>query len=215
MRISMTLAAAALALAPAAQAADVELFNGRDLSGWTFFLDRSGPNAEGAMKMEDVWSVKDGVLHCKGVPNGYIKTTASYTNYRLKLQWRWPEKPTNSGVLLRLNGPDRIWPRNVEAQLMNGNAGDVWAFGDAPVTCAPARVDAARKNHCIKAQAAEKPAGEWNEYDITVNGDAIQVKVNGQLQNEASGLEVVPGAIALQSEGSPIEFRRIVLTPLP
>ena len=46
----------------------VALFNGSDLTGWTYHLDK--PN----VKMEDVWSVKDGVLRCKGKPAGYLLT---------------------------------------------------------------------------------------------------------------------------------------------
>jgi hypothetical protein len=216
MRRPHRLAALALAFAfaPTAHAEDVLLFNGRDLSGWTHFLDTKGVNEDGHLKMEDVWSVKDGVLRCAGVPNGYIRTTAAYTSFRLRLLWRWPEKPSNSGVLLRVTGPDRIWPRNVEAQLMHGSAGDVWGFGGARVACAQANADPKNASHCLKAQPAEKPAGEWNEYDITVDGERLTVKVNGQLQNELSGLDVVPGSIALQSEGTPIEFRNVVLTPL-
>ena len=58
-----------LCLTTAARAADeMALFNGRDLSGWTYYL-----RAPGA-KMEDTWSVRDGVLRCEGQPIGYIKT---------------------------------------------------------------------------------------------------------------------------------------------
>ena len=40
------------------------------------------------------------------------------------------------------------------------------------------------------------------------------LKVNGEVQNVATEVEDVPGTIALQSEGAPIEFRNIVLRPL-
>ena len=46
----------------------IELFNGHDLAGWTYHLDKPD------VKMEDVWSVKDGVLRCKGKPAGYLLT---------------------------------------------------------------------------------------------------------------------------------------------
>ena len=61
------------------------LFNGRDLAGWTYHLDK--PN----VPMEDVWAVKDGVLSCKGEPAGYLLTTKNdFKNYVLTLEWRWP-----------------------------------------------------------------------------------------------------------------------------
>jgi hypothetical protein len=74
-----TLAAATFAVAlvvPAAAGDEMKLFNGKDLSGWTYFLDKTGPNADGSMTMEDVWKVESGKLWCSGVPNGYIRTTA-------------------------------------------------------------------------------------------------------------------------------------------
>lgn len=196
------------------RAGEIALFNGKDLSGWTFFLERQGPNAGGRMKMEDVWTVKDGVLRCAGVPNGYIRTTADYTSYRLRLEWRWPAEPTNSGVLLRLVGPDKVWPRSIEAQLMNGNAGDIWLVDGAKLAGDPAHADPKFANHFVRPHPAEKPPGQWNEYDITVDGGRVAMKVNGVPLNEGSGAEVLAGKIGLQSEGSPIEFRNIRLTPL-
>src|SRR5687768_13727800 len=75
----------------------VPLFNGRDLAGWTYHL--SDPD----VKMEDVWSAKDGVLKCKGKPSGYLLTKKNdYENYVLELEWRWPEKGGNNGVLVHV-----------------------------------------------------------------------------------------------------------------
>ena len=60
----------------------------------------------------------------------------------------------------------------------------------------------------------EKPAGEWNKYEITAQGGTITVKVNGKLLNEATGCDVRAGQIGLQSEGGVIHFRNITLVPL-
>jgi hypothetical protein len=60
----------------------------------------------------------------------------------------------------------------------------------------------------------EKPAGEWNTYDITCTGEDIELIVNGVLQNDASKSTLSSGPIALQSEGTPIEFRNVFLIPL-
>jgi hypothetical protein len=195
-------------------AGETPLFNGRDLSGWTSFLDKKGPNEAGTMKTEDVWTVAGGVLRCSGVPNGYIRTLADYKDYVLKLEWRWPAAAGNSGVLLRVTGEDKIWPKTVEAQLKSGSAGDVFLMNGATLETDPARLDPANARRRVKIKAAEKPAGEWNEYEITVDGERIVLKVNGELLNEGKGAEVVAGKIALQSEGAPIEFRNIRLTPI-
>ncbi len=71
--------------------------------------------------MEDVWSVDpaEGIIICKGKPAGYIRTQADYTNYVLRLEWRFnpvTKKAGNSGVLLRIVGPDKVWPKSVEAR---------------------------------------------------------------------------------------------------
>jgi len=120
-----------------AQAKAIKLFNGRDLTGWKAYL--ADPNA----KMEDVWRVENGILICKGEPLGYIYTEKDYTNYILKLEWRWaPGKPPgNSGVLLRVHGEHKIWPRSVEAQLMHMNSGDFWLIDGAPLVTDPEYID--------------------------------------------------------------------------
>jgi len=212
------IAAIAAALAAGAQAAEegfTPLFNGKDLSGWTYFLEKKGDNKDGTMKMEDVWSVKDGVLHCKGRPNGYLRTEKDYTNFVLKLEWRWPDgKGYNSGVLLRMVGPDKIWPKSIEAQLMSGHAGDFWLIDGAKLETAPERVDPKAARHRLKIKANEKPLGEWNEYEITLDKGKVVLKVNGEVLNEGTGADEIPGKICLQSEGGPIEFRNIRIKPL-
>lgn len=192
---------------------EILLFNGKDFYGWTYFL--ADPN----VKMEDVWSIDGdrGILICKGRPAGYIRTVADFTNYILKLEWRWaPEDKggRNSGVLLRMVGPDKIWPKSIEAQLMSGSAGDFWLIDGVKLDTDPARINPNAPTNRIKAKMAEKPIGEWNEYEIIVDGDRVVLKINGQVVNEGTGAEVVPGKICLQSEGAEIHFRNIRLTPI-
>jgi len=192
---------------------EIKLFNGKDLSGWTYFL------ADKNAKREDVWSVdaKEGVLICRGNPIGYIRTEKDYTNYILKLEWRFnpvTKKAGNSGVLLRLVGPDKIWPRSVEAQLQSGAAGDFWLIDEAPLHTPPERVDKGTPRHRLRTKTNEKPIGEWNEYEIRCDGDRITLRVNGEILNEGTGAEIVPGKIGLQSEGAEIHFRNIRLIPL-
>lgn len=185
------------------------LFNGKDMSGWTFHLDKKGDNKDGTMRMEDVWSVADGVITCKGKPAGYIRTTADYKNYVLKLEWRFPEKPGNSGVLLRMVGDDKVWPKSIEAQLMSGKAGDFWLIDGMKLDTPADRVDQKTPRHRNHVKPNEKPVGEWNEYEITVDGGKVTLKVNGEVLNEGTGAEELAGKICLQSEGAAIQFRNI------
>ena len=63
--------------------------------------------------------------------------------------------------------------------------------------------------------SSENPTGEWNVYEITCQGDNIELIVNGVLQNTGSNANPSSGQIALQSEGGPIEFRNIYIVPQP
>jgi hypothetical protein len=193
----------------AAEEKTIKLFNGKDMEGWTFYL--TDKNA----KMEDVWSVDDGVIICKGKPAGYIRTKESYKNYVLTLEWRFDPKkgPGNSGVLLRMVGQDKVWPKSVEAQLMSGQAGDFWNIDDFKMTVDKSRTKG-RNTVRAKPSIKEKPLGEWNKYRIVVDHGKVQLYVNGELQNEATDVEEVAGKICLQSEGAEIHFRNIELTPI-
>ncbi|RUL89728.1 3-keto-disaccharide hydrolase [Tautonia sociabilis] len=211
IRRSVFAALVACSTASATAQEPIRLFNGEDLSGWTAVL------ADENAKAEDVWTVKDGVLYCSGRPNGYIRTDRDYKDYKLTLQWRFPEGSSggNSGVLVHTSEPGAIgiWPKSIEVQLFSGDAGDFWVIGtDLDVPNEEARKKGRR--HLNLTDGSEKPIGEWNQMEIVCKGDTITVTVNGDLVNEATNCTVTEGAISLQSEGVPIEFREIVLTPL-
>jgi hypothetical protein len=187
-----------------------QLFNGKDLSGWTWVTD-----TEGSM-LDDVWSIKDGVLHCTGNPPGYIRTKQDdYGEYSLVVEWRWPGQGGNNGVLVHASTPGAlgVWPKSIEVQLAHGNAGDFWVIGtDLDVPNEQARKIGRR--HLNLTDDSEKPLGEWNRMEITCRGNEVVVKVNGETVNHATNCSVTHGAISLQSEGTPIEFRKVELKPL-
>jgi hypothetical protein len=187
------------------------LWNGKDFTGWKLHVD------DKKVDVHSVWSIKDGVIHCKGLPKGYIRTEKDYSNYKLHLEWRWVEKPTNSGVLLHASGPDKVWPKCIESQLQNGNAGDFVLIGGTGVTIDGKSMQDTNKQFVKvpkKQDSSEVPAGQWNSYDITCDGDTIINRVNGVLQNIGTNATETSGKICLQSEGSPIEFRNIYIEPL-
>ena len=216
MRINLvsTSAAALFMLIAGAAAAEesTKLFNGRDLEGWDYFL------VDKKAKMEDVWSVKDGVLICKGVPGGYLCTEKKYENFKLVVEWRWPAKPGNSGVLMRITGEPAMLPNSVEAQLKSGDAGHMYGFqgfkisGDSKRSFSNPKA-AGGPTGLRKIMANENDPGEWNRYEITAQGDKITLIVNGKKVNEATGCDVRAGQIGLQSEGGVIHFRKVEISP--
>jgi hypothetical protein len=189
------------------------LFNGKDLSGWTRYLD---PKKQA--DPDQIWTVRDSMIVCEGSVYGYLLTEKEYENYVLRLQWRWGDKVTqgrNSGVFVHVSGPDKIWPKGVEAQLLSGHAGDFWLVDGFKLHVDKARQDPRTPRHYLRTKDdVEKPIGEWNQYEITCKGDTIKLIVNGQEVNEGTEAESSKGKILLQSEGAEIHFRNIELKHL-
>jgi hypothetical protein len=185
----------------------VALFNGKDFEGWYMYLKDSNADPK------NVWKVRDSAVLCTGNPTGFLRTKEEYGDFKLVLEWRWPEKPGNSGVLLRMSGEEKIWPLCMEAQLMHKRAGDFVGMG------CTFNENKAKKGEFISytphmSDPSEKELGGWNKYEITCKGGTIEATINGQLQNKATGVSLRKGYIGLQSEGVPIMFRNIKLTPL-
>src|ERR1700689_4637415 len=67
---------------PSKKSEGVDLFNGKDFSGWTFFMrSNSVP--------EKTWSITNGIIHCTGRPNGFMRTEKSFHDYKLTVEWRF------------------------------------------------------------------------------------------------------------------------------
>jgi len=219
MILTLLIGVAWLSHAEAAQKAGKTkvLFDGRTLDGWKFFL--VDPQAT----MEDVWSVQEGVLICKGEPRGYLATKKKFTNFKLVVEWRWApgKEPGNSGVLMRITGKPQMLPKCVEAQLKSGSAGDMWAFHGFQLSGDTDRLKTISGHELggdmrglEKLTFAENDPGEWNRYEIVANRGTLQLVINGKKVNEATDCEVLAGSIALQSEGGEVHFRKVELTPL-
>ncbi len=185
----------------------ISLFNGENLEGWHIFLK------DADVDPKEVWKVKDGAIWCKGDPLGFLRTKEEYSDFKLSVEWRWPENPTNSGILLRMSDEETTFPLCMEAQLKHQSAGDVVGMG-CDFNENQAKEDSFFR-HCPRQnESSEVEPGGWNTYEIICKGDTIELTVNGQFQNKATGVGVRKGHIGLQSEGSPIMFRNIKLIPL-
>jgi hypothetical protein len=189
-----------------------ELFNGRDLAGWSYVAaGQPAPIAE-------VCALRDGVLVVKGVPGkstGFLMLPEVRENFRLHVEWRWSAAvtaSTNGGILLNITpGPlqQGLWPVCFQAQLKVDRAGDLISMSTAANAAAAAGATASRRQ-----DASEKPAGEWNAADITVRGATLEVTINGVLQNQVAQCVPAAGRIGFQLEGHPFELRALRLSPL-
>lgn len=200
----------------------IALCNGIDLTGWHVDV----PAADNGV-VPPSFAIENGLLISKGTPEGHLITDASYRDYRLKLEWRWPGQPGNCGVLVHCSKPRMLYgmfPQSIECQLHVDNAGDFWCIGeDLAVPDMEKRRGPKEKWGGNEGDArrivnltdgSEKPLGEWNTYEIECRGRSITVKVNGVLVNEGHDCTADHGQIAIQAEGAVCEFRGIVLEPL-
>lgn len=183
----------------------VPLINGNNLNNWVFQL--KDPSVDPAT----VFTIKDGVVHITGNPYGYMRTKTAFSDYKLHVEWRWPGDASNSGVFVQAQLPDTIWLKCIECQLQAGNAGDFVCMNGADMN---ERTDKTKRSVKKMVASSEKPAGEWNNMDIICKGNTIEVRVNGILQNKATGTSDNNGFICLQSEGKDIEFRNVFVTML-
>lgn len=158
--------------------------------------------------------IEDGVVHISGKPNGYFATKESYQNYVVQFEWMY-ERPEglesdagfdgNSGFLVHIQPPHKVWPKSVEVQLMNRDAGNIFAIGGSKFS---GKKDAAAQKEAIK------PVGQWNQEEVTCKDGAITCTINGVEVAKGTGASPDHGTIAWQSEGRPIRFRNLRIKPL-
>lgn len=203
--------------------ANVSLFNGKDLSGWHIDCPELDNDANGPKP----FVVRDGKLVSLSRPGGHLITDASYENYRLDIEYRFSARPGNCGVLIHASIPRRLYamfPQSIEVQLQSGDAGDFWCIGEdievpdmeryrGPKDRWGIDGDRARRVRNL-TDGSEHPLGEWNSMRIECRADSVLVWVNGDLVNFGYRATARRGQIALQAEGSEVEFRKVELTPL-
>lgn len=208
----IALSVAALFLTGAYAQKTVDLFNGKNLDGWKFVVEKS------SVKPEEVFSVANGLIHIKGIPFGLMYTENKYANFRLHVEWKYPIKASNSGIFLFLQEPTpELWPNAVECQLCSGKAGDFVLLGGSDVAEYKAPEGKPRPKFPVVnrfEKERENPLGEWNSADIICKDGNIEVYINGTLQNKGTKSAKTNGYIGLQSEGGDILFRNVRLTPL-
>ncbi len=199
------------------------LFNGKDLTGWHVDVPQRDNNPDAPA----TFVVRNGTLVSLGEPAGHLITAAKYENYRLEVEYRFAGKPGNCGVLVHASTPRalyKMFPKSIEVQMNHSQAGDFWCIvEDITVPDMVKRRGPQETWGITEGKArrilnltddSEKPPGEWNTMVIECLKDEIKVWVNGDTVNHGSQCTATKGQIALQAEGSEVEFRRLELTPI-
>ncbi len=177
----------------------VQLFNGKDLTGWKLRFEKG----------KGCWSVEDGAMtNSPGCVD--IITEQKFQDFKLSLEFKLADpqvnggRPSNSGVYIRGRHEAQIEDNYGKAPESHGMGG-LYGFLTPKVN-------------------ASKKAGEWQKYEITVIGRQLSIVLNGQTvidKEEMPGItggaldsaEGTPGPIMLQGDHGKVWFRNVVLTP--
>lgn len=166
----------------------VDLFNGRDLEGWTVKI-AGHPVGE---NYADTFRVEDGILKCEyddyeefGGRYGHLYSNQSYSHYMLRMEYRFegrqlPDAPNyvdlNSGVMLHSQSPlslglDQAFPASLEMQFLADQGKGKRQTGNV---CTPGTDlvynDKFTKKHIVKSSGPTLAADEWVAVEIEVHG---------------------------------------------
>ncbi len=203
--------------------ATVSLFNGIDLTGWHVDVPAMDDDPDAI----NPFIVRDGMLVSLGTPGGHLITDDSFQNYRLKVEYRFAGEPGNCGVLVHASTPRalyKMFPKSLEVQGMHENAGDFWCIvEDIRVPEEVSRrgpkeewgiTEGKKRRIPNLTDGSENPVGEWHSKIVECLDREIKVWVNGDLVNHGHDCTAGQGQIAVQAEGSEVEFRKIELTAI-
>jgi len=162
-----------------------------------------------------------------GTPEGHLITDAVYENFRLDIEYRFAGEPGNCGVLVFVSTPRalyKMFPKSIEVQMMHENAGDFWCIVEDITTENMLERRGPKTDWGITegklrriknlTDGSEMPVGEWNTMKVECLRNEIKVWVNGDLVNHGYNATASSGQIAVQAEGSEVEFRKVELTPI-
>ncbi|MCZ7639921.1 MAG: DUF1080 domain-containing protein [Verrucomicrobia bacterium] len=185
------------------------IFNGRDFTGW------AGP--------VDNYEVKDGALLCKPGQGGTIYTRDEYGDFVVRLEFKLP-KGGNNGLAIRYPGRgDTAYAGMTEIQVLDDDYEKATGHEIDP-----------RQAHgsvygMIAAQRGyQRPIGEWNFQEVTVQGSKIKVELNGFVildgdvatvkeflgNSPHPGKDRTRGHFGFAGHNDPVSFRNIWLKPL-
>ena len=187
---------------------------------------------------DDLWNWKDGVLHCSGQSFWFQRTASELHNFEIVVEWMHEKPAGNSGVFVWTT-PESIekltaagkpgLPQGVEVQVLDhgytdrvkasggktdwfGTNGDVFPVGVKITPFPPLSPDGSRS---FPTKHLAKGHGQWNHYYIRAINGEVRLWVNGEELSGGTGIEPAKCYLCLESEGSPIQFRKLRVRELP
>jgi hypothetical protein len=209
----LSLAIAPALVAQSAEAGFTSLFDGKTLNGWTVVRQKG-----------DGYGVKDGVIYCAKGGGGNLLTEKEYSDFVLRFEFKMPPEGSNNGLGIRTPKEGDAAYVGMELQIIDEAAALAGKWGklkDTQYHGSVYDVIAARRG-------AMKPAGEWNQQEVTVKGRQVTVVLNGQTILDANldsvtdpevlkkhpGLQRTSGHIGFLGHNDYLEFRNIRIKEL-
>lgn len=218
LRILSIAAVFALAALPAAAQEGTwkDVFNGVDLTG----LKKHGNGTVTVMAADKILDVTGG--------NGYLYTEAGFARYRARVEWK-NLGHGNCGYLHHIDLAKHScgdWPSGPELQMMEGDVGSIWTtdckfnstgtglnFNPTGGALTGIGQYGCGRTHFVTNAASAEKKGDWNAWEIFVNGDSLEAKVNGAVVMRISKLKMggdvamTKGRMGLQIEGAHVQWR--------
>lgn len=161
------------------------------------------------------WSETGGSISTTGLPRGYICTRREYADFTFRGEFRYAaveaarhrQEPDhcNTGFLIHITGPHKVWPTCLEVQGKYAEMGQIKS-NSREIALEVADDEAARRQ-------ARRPIGEWNAVEIISRGGSLTSSLNGVTVCTSRPTALRRGRIGLQAEGFAVEFRNLQVRP--
>jgi hypothetical protein len=187
---------------------------------------------------DNTWFWIDSVLHCTGQPVSVLRTAKEFGNFEMVVEWMHEKSAGNSGVFVWATPPsiEKLTdagkpglPDGIEVQILDhgftdlmkekgaktdwfGTNGDVFPVRVKMTPFPPLSPDGSRS---FPRKKLTKGHGEWNHYYIRAINGEVRLWVNGEEVSGGTSVEPRKGYLCLESEGSPIQFRKLRVRELP
>lgn len=188
------------------------------------------------------WTWKDNSVSCTGQPIGVIATKKQYKNFEFLAEWCHNKEGGNSGFFVwtmpsvikaMQEGTDKrpLPMGGIEVQILDPGFktqyekdgkrkatwftthGDIFPVGKSKIT--PFPPFSPNGSRSFPTHETTKPHGNWNHYYVRCLNGEVRLWVNGKEVSGANGADPAVGHICLESEGSPIDFRKLLIRELP
>ena len=187
------------------------LFNGKDLAGWKVHGGKM-----------DSWGVDKGLLFTTGKGGGWLLTDQEFSDYEMRLEYRWEKPGGNSGVAVRAPLTSAVSTQGIEIQLID----DTGYEKVHKYKLKPTQHTGSIYGVVPPSKLPAKGPGEWNKMRIVAKGRRITIELNGEIVTDANlddhkdqakahpGLLRTKGHVGVQSHGARVDFRNPRIKPL-